>query len=79
MSKIINKDGYDWEEKTVKTKKQTATILKRLETQEEIEAKDAVKAKLTRITELKELISNKKLLDMDVTAEQAELKDLLGL
>ena len=32
-----------------------------------------------RIIELKELISNKKLLDMDSTTEQVELKELLGL
>ena len=35
--------------------------------------------KSMRIAELKELISNKKLLDMDCTTEQAELKELLGL
>lgn len=32
-----------------------------------------------RIAELKELITNKKLLDMDCIVEQNELKELLGL
>lgn len=35
--------------------------------------------KSNRISELKELISNKKLLDMDCIVEQTELKELLGL
>lgn len=35
--------------------------------------------KQSRISELKALITNKKLLDMDCTKEQAELKLLLGL
>jgi len=39
----------------------------------------AERNKPIRIAELKELISNKKLLDMDCTTEQAELKELLGL
>lgn len=39
----------------------------------------AEQQKQERITELKQTITNKKLLDMDCTAEQAELKTLLGL
>lgn len=39
----------------------------------------AEQEKQSRIIELKETISNKKLLDMDCTAEQTELRGLLGL
>ena len=39
----------------------------------------AENAKQARIIELKEIIVNKKLLDMDCTLEQIELKTLLGL
>jgi hypothetical protein len=39
----------------------------------------AEQAKQARITELKELITNKLLLGDDVTAERAELRELLGL
>jgi hypothetical protein len=39
----------------------------------------AEQAKQVRITELKELITNKLLLGDDVTAERAELRELLGL
>lgn len=39
----------------------------------------AEQQKQSRISELKVLITNKKLLDMDCTEEQAELKELLGL
>lgn len=35
--------------------------------------------KQARIKELKETIANKKLLDMDCTEEQTELKNLLGM
>lgn len=37
------------------------------------------KLKEQRISELKEIITNKKYVDMDCTAEQVELKGLLGL
>jgi hypothetical protein len=39
----------------------------------------AEQAKQVRIVELKELITNKLLLGDDVTAERAELRELLGL
>jgi hypothetical protein len=39
----------------------------------------AEQAKQTRVAELKELITNKLLLGDDVTAERAELRELLGL
>jgi hypothetical protein len=39
----------------------------------------AEQAKQQRILELKDIITNKKLLDMDCTVEQAELRELLGL
>ena len=48
---------------------------KYLQTEEEI----AEQQKQQRISELKLTITNKKLLDMDCTAEQTELKELLGL
>ncbi len=62
----------------VKTGKQTGIV-------KEIISEKITKAQLSkiandkRILELKELISNKKLLDMNCTTEQAELKELLGL
>ncbi len=46
---------------------------------EELAQAEVDKVKQERISYLKETIGNKKLLDMDCTIEQTELRDLLGL
>lgn len=68
-------DGVQYDEYQVDTGNQIATIREYIPTQEDIENSN----KQNRISELKETILNKKLLDMDCTSEQAELKELLGL
>ena len=54
-------------------------IFEDLITEEELEEKRLLDEKRLRISDLKEIISNKKLLDMDCTVEQIELKALLEL
>lgn len=51
----------------------------RVPTPEEREAQVLAEEKRSRIEELKDIISNKKILDMDCSLEQVELKALLEL
>lgn len=73
--KIVLIDGIKYKEYEIKTQNQTAKIYEYIQTNEEI----AEQQKQSRISELKALITNKKLLDMDCTAERNELRGLLGL
>lgn len=72
---IESADGNEYRVEEITTNNQLVIIKTYIPTQEEI----AEQQKQSRITELKLLITNKKLLDMDCTEEQAELKLLLGL
>lgn len=65
----------NYKEYEIKTSKQTAIVREYIPTEQELQEKD----RLFRINELKESISNKKLLDIDCTEEKNELKVLLGL
>lgn len=77
--KLVIIDGKQYDEYEIDTGKQIATIREYVPTEEEIQAKELEEQNQLRIAQLKEIISNKKLLDMDFTAEQNELKELLGL
>lgn len=68
-------DGKNYDEYTVNTGTQTATIQEYIPTEQEILEKNNEQ----RASELRKIISDKKLLDMDCTIEQNELKGLLGL
>ena len=77
--KIITIDGKSYNSYEINTGKQVAVIEEYIPTQEEIEQSQLQQAKQQRITELKTLIDNKRYLGDDVTAEQTELRELLGL
>ena len=77
--KIITIDGKNYDEYEINTNKQVAIVREYIPTQEEILQMEEEKSKQQRITELKTLIDNKRYLGDDVTAEQTELRELLGL
>lgn len=73
--KLVIIDGKQYDEYEVNTGQQVAVIREYIPTEEEL----AEQQKQQRITELKELITNKNYLGDDVTVERAELRELLGL
>ena len=76
---LVTIDGKNYDEYEVNTGKQIATIREYIPTEQEIQELEIQQQKQQRITELKTLIDNKRYLGDDVTAEQTELRELLGL
>ena len=68
-------DGLQYDEYQIDTGNQIATIREYIPTEEDLQKLQNE----SRITELKEIITNKNYLGDDVTAERAELRALLGL